>query len=161
MGILFGKQSGEKIQDSVYERRRERGEVPTKSYYEKVREKSLELEEQRRLVQLLSEENRRLRRELEKVQAQLSTMEFTHSMDELIDAMREEKKKPDMLFNPFAGILGKPSASASSSTDSGNAESMLSPEHMAEVQGILNGEIPDDAEIFDEDIDESDGMDDR
>lgn len=161
MGILFGKQTDGNIQDSVYEKRKERGELPDQSYYEKVMKKSLELEEQRRLVQSLSEENRRLRRELEKVQAQLSTMEFTHSMDELIDAMREEKKKPDMLFNPFAGLLGKPSVSGSSTSDSGDAESMLSPEHMAEVQGILNGEIPDDAEIFDEDIDESDGMDDR
>lgn len=162
MGILFGKQTDEKMQDSVYERRKERGELPMESYFEKVMGKSLELEEQRRLVQSLSEENRRLRWELEKVQAQLSTMEFTHSMDELIDAMREEKKKPDMLFNPFAGILGKPSASANSSTDSGNAESMLSPENLLQTKSILNGEIPDDAEFLDEeDMDVSDGMDDR
>lgn len=152
MGNLFHKNEG--TPDSVYERRKARGVLAEQiQFNNQVNRLAEELQEQRRLVQELSNENYYLRAEIQKMQEEVERMTYVHSIDDLIDAMGKEKKA-EASFNPFAGLFAKPVAKGTG-TDSGNTGSdgtdkMLAPEQFSEP-------VPDDdAEIADEEISEDD-----
>ena len=96
------------------------------------------MEEQRQEIQRLKLENRRLYRELEELQKQLETMNYVHSIDDLIDTMREEKPKASN--NPFAIFAN--GGSTGSGTDSGtHADKMLSPDNFEGVVPDADDEI--------------------
>lgn len=129
----------ENYEDGVYARRVARGEVP-KPRTEVSR--AMEIVKLRNEVQELSEENRKLRKAINIYQERLQTMEFVHSMDELIDTMKEEKATKPASSDLFDALLKfKPTASDSDATN------MLSPEN-----SIASADIPDNAEFESDEV---------
>lgn len=138
---LFNKR--EAFEDGVYARRVARGEVPkTRTEISN----AMEIVKLRNEVKELYEENRRLRKEINIYQERLQTMDFVHSMDELIDTMKEEKAtaKPSSSDLFDALLKFKPTASGS------DANNMLSVEN-----SIASADIPDNAEFDDGEIAEN------
>jgi len=114
---LFKKR--EEIEDSVYARRLARGEVQEVPV---LLHKSNEVQQLRREVKELAEENRRLRKQIAEYQEEMSRSAFVHSMDDLIEAMKKEGEKPSAASTFGALLNWKPSAASS------GAENMLMPE---------------------------------
>lgn len=133
---ILSQKKNETEHDSVYERRVARGEVtedPQRIWEARVSR----MEKQKQEIEALTMENRRLRRELDKLQKELETMQYVHSIDELIDTMQKQSPAATS-FNPFA-TWGSVNG-AGSTTASGTAK-MLSPDE-------FEGAIPDnDAEL--------------
>ena len=133
---ILSQKKNETEHDSVYERRVMRGEVPEDPQH--IWEARVSrMEKQKQEIEALIMENRRLRRELDKLQKELETMQYVHSIDELIDTMQKQSPAATS-FNPFA-TWGSVNG-AGSTTASGTAK-MLSPDE-------FEGAIPDnDAEL--------------
>ena len=127
--------------DGIYERREQRGEIPEEPQFI-WQARASKMEEQKQEIQRLKLENRRLYRELEELQKQLETMNYVHSIDDLIDTMREEKPKASS--NPFA--LFANGGNTGSGTDSGtHADKMLSPDSFEGVVPDTDDEIVGEA----------------
>ena len=92
--------SSEKEVDSIYERRKERGEVQEPAIAHLNMRRSLE--EQKKIVRDLLKENMELRKELDEANERLKRAEFIHSMDDLIEAMKQQPSDRECLYNPFA-----------------------------------------------------------
>ena len=138
MGIFF--KNREANEDSVYARRLARGEVAERPI---IIQRPNELEILRREVRELTEENRRLRKEISSYQQQVETFEYVHNIDELIDTMKEENATKQTKVDVWSSLLqGKPSTSATD--DSGG--NLLS----AESQFIT--QLPDNAEFESDEI---------
>lgn len=93
-------EESQKPADSVYERRVQRGEIsadPEIAW----KQRTNRLEAQKKENESLTMENRKLRRELERLQGEMETMNYVHSIDDLIDTMAQKKSKAGS-FNPFA-----------------------------------------------------------
>ena len=129
--------------DSIYNRRLQRGEIPDTPEFAWERRVS-KIEQQKQEIQDLKIENRKLLRELETLKKQISTMQYVHSIDDLIDSMAQQKPAQTG-FNPFAmfGANGGAATTGNTASESGtHTEKLLSPEYQFE------GEIPsDDDEI--------------
>lgn len=129
--------------DSIYNRRLQRGEIPDTPEFAWERRVS-KIEQQKQEIQDLKIENRKLLRELETLKKQISTMQYVHSIDDLIDSMAQQKSVQTG-FNPFAmfGANGGTTTTGNTASDSDTyTEKLLSPEYQFE------GEIPsDDDEI--------------
>lgn len=135
-------EESQKPADSVYERRVQRGEIPADPELA-WKQRTSRLEAQKKEIESLTMENWKLRRELERLQGEMETMAYVHSIDDLIDTMAQQKQNAGS-FNPFA-TWGSGGAAADSSSQ---ADKVLSPET------DFDGEIPeDDAEfVSDEDL---------
>lgn len=135
-------EESQKPADSVYARRVQRGEIPADPEFA-WQQRTSKLEAQKKEIETLTAENRKLRRELERLQGEMETMAYVHTIDDLIDTMAQQKPNAGT-FNPFA-TWGSGGAAA----DSGSiADKVLS----TEID--FGGEIPeDDAEfVSDEDL---------
>lgn len=146
MGMLdrlkMAIEESQKPADSVYQRRVQRGEIPENPEFA-WQQRTSRLEEQKKEIEKLTMENRKLRRELERLQGEVETMTYVHSIDDLIDTMAQQKPQAGS-FNPFATW-----GSSGAATDSGSiADKVLSQEIDFE------GEIPEDDVEFvsDEDL---------
>ena len=129
---ILSQKKNETEHDSVYERRVMRGEVPEDPQH--IWEARVSrMEKQKQEIEALTMENRRLRRELEKLQKELQTMEYVHSIDDLIDTMQKQTPVATS-FNPFA-TWG--SVNGAGSTAASGTAKMLSPDE-------FEGAIPDD-----------------
>lgn len=133
-------EESQKPADSVYKRRVQRGEIPADSEIA-WKQRTSRLEAQKKEIESLTMENRKLRRELERLQGEMETMNYVHSIDDLIDTMTQEKPKAGS-FTPFA------TWGSGGAADSGSlADKVLSQEI------DFDGEIPeDDAEFTSEDL---------
>lgn len=139
---LFNKRQA--FEDGVYARRLARGEVQEKSI---IIPRPNELELLRREVRELTEENRRLRKEISSYQQQVETFEYVHNIDELIETMKEEKTAKPSGVDVWSSLLkGKPSTSA---TDEGGVN-LLSPDCQFITQLPDNAEFEDDEVVEDE-----------
>lgn len=130
--------------DGIYERRKARGEVQDiATTHISLRQ---QVEEQKKIVRDLVQENNRLRKELNDAYEQLKRNDFIHSMDDLIEAMKDKPKDNDCLYNPFAAYMrnAHSSTSSGSSADSSVYGNAFEPEQC---------DVPDDAEYGDEDTD--------
>lgn len=146
MGIMdrlkMAMEESQKQTDSVYERRVKRGEIPADPEAA-WKQRMGRIEAQKKEIESLTMENRKLRRELERLQGEMETMSYVHSIDDLIDAMAQQKPNAGS-FNPFA-TWGTGGAATDSSSP---ADKVLS------AETGFDGEIPeDDAELAsDEDL---------
>ena len=136
--------SSEKEVDSIYERRKERGEVQEPAIAHLNMRRSLE--EQKKIVRDLLKENLELRKELDEANERLKRAEFIHSMDDLIEAMKQQPSERECLYNPFAAYMrnAHSSTSSGSSADSSVYGNAFEPEQC---------DVPDDAEYGDVDTD--------
>lgn len=138
---LFNKRQA--FEDSVYARRLARGEVQERPI---IIPRPNELEILRREVRELTEENRRLKKEISSYQQQVETFEYVHNIDELIDTMKEEKTAKPSGVDVWSALLkGKPSTSATD--DSG--VNLLSPDFQVTTQ------LPDNAEFESDEVAEN------
>lgn len=64
-------------------------------------------------IRELSLENDKLKNQVDKLEEQLSGLQISLSIDEVIEAFREEKKETKTTFNPFALFQKKPDSSNS------------------------------------------------
>ena len=127
--------SSEKEVDSIYERRKERGEVQEPAIAHLNMRRSLE--EQKKIVRDLLKENMELRKELDEANERLKRAEFIHSMDDLI-----------------AAYLRTANCDTSSGSDDGSMYgTAFEPDQYCDV--------PDDAEFGDMDTDIGDIEDER
>lgn len=141
---LLANKKSETEHDSVYERRVKRGEIAADA--ERVWEARISrMEKQKQEIAALTMENRRLHRELEKLQKEIERMGYVHSIDELIDTMQSQSPATTS-FNPFA-TWGNGNGTGSTAA-SGTAK-ILSPDE-------FEGAIPDDDEELAEMIEASD-----
>ncbi len=154
MGIIKKILGGDtEKNDSVYQRRKERGELPDQIRIQVGMRK--QLEDQQKIVDRLSEENLGLRKELKEAYEKLDRAEYIHSIDDLIDAMKQPVKE-DVHYNPFTAFIrtadfsGGGTGSDANSSMAGNA---LEPEQYCD--------IPDDAKFDDENQDIDDIGDDE
>ena len=139
---LFNKRQA--FEDGVYARRLARGEVQEKSI---IIPRPNELEILRREVRELTEENRRLRKEISSYQQQVETFEYVHNIDELIETMKEEKTAKPSGVDVWSSLLkGKPSTSA---TDESGVNLLL-PASQFITQLPDNAEFEDDEVVEDE-----------
>ena len=136
-GFLSHIMNDDKKNDGIYERREARGEIPEEpQLIWQVR--ASKMEAQKEEIQRLRMENRRLYRELEELQKQLETMNFVHSIDDLIDTMREEKPKASN--NTFAIFAN--GGATSSGTDSGtHADKIISADNFEGVVPETDDEV--------------------
>ena len=145
-------QNNEKEVDSIYERRKERGEVsePAIAHLNMRRN----LEEQKKIVRDLLKENMELRKELDAAKEELKRNQFIHSMDDLIEAMKQQPSKGDCIYNPFAAYMRTANFGTSSGSDDGSMYgTAFEPDQYCDV--------PDDAEFGDMDTDIDDIGDER
>lgn len=144
--------SSEKEVDSIYERRKERGEVQEPAIVHLNMRRSLE--EQKKIVRDLLKENYELRKELDEANERLKRAEFIHSMDDLIEAMKQQPSERECLYNPFAAYLRTANCDTSSGSDDGSMYgNAFEPDQYCDV--------PDDAEFGDMDTDIDDIGDER
>lgn len=121
--------------DSIYNRRLQRGEIPDTPEFA-WEKKANKIEQQKQEIQDLKIENRKLLRELDALKKQLETMEYVHSIDDLIDSMTQQKPAQTG-FNPFA-IFANGGATGSGDTDSGtHTEKVL-------AKDTFEGDVPDE-----------------
>ena len=146
---LFRKR--EEFEDSVYARRVARGEV---SEIPVLLHKANEVHQLRREVKELAEENRQLKKQIEEYQEEMTRSAFVHSMDDLIDAMRQDNEKPSIASSSLSALLGwKPSAAS----DDGGTSNMLLPENYIRAVNTDISEFADEYKEVDwSDMDEMD-----
>ena len=152
---LFRKGT-EQNEDSVYNRRKERGELPEQ--LKKQIHLRKQLEEQQRIVDALEEENRKLRSELQDAYERLERAEYIHSIDDLIDAMKQPAKE-DVHYNPFTAFIRTADLNGGGASSGSDADSSMSGNALEPDQYCDN--IPDDAEFGDEGTDIDDIGDDE
>ena len=147
MGLFSKRQA---FEDSVYARRLARGEVQEKPI---IIPRPNELEMLRREVRELTEENRRLRKEISSYQQQVETFEYVHNIDELIETMKEEKTTKPSGVDVWSSLLkGKPSTSA---TDDSGINLLLP------ASQFMTQHLPDNAEFEDEVVEDEVGWNDE
>ena len=104
------------------------------------------LEEQKKIVKDLLQENIKLRKELDAAKDELKRNQFIHSMDDLIEAMKDKPNEMESIYNPFAAYM----RSAHSSTSSGGGSDADGSMYGNAFEPDQYCDVPDDAEFGDE-----------
>lgn len=141
MGLLFKEKELEK-EDSVYQRRLDRGEIPVISKQAAVA--GNRIRDLQSTIRELTDENSKLRDKIANMQERLDGLNLSLSLEETINGFTEKPQASS--FNPFAAFASMKNAASSSASDDAGTR-IISDEEMIKIEEFLDGTDFDSEEM--------------